>query len=217
MLLAAPKFDEATLYSHLWSLRLATELGLTELDKVLLEDDATRKNFEREIPNHNLFVFYDHGDEDSLVAQGGQENMLDLENVGLVADKEVYTLACLSAKRLGVEAWRKGAVFWGYTDVFGFTTSDEEIFCEAQNAGLILKRKEGLYWPTALERAKEKFNELIDKTEDPWAKTWLRHNRDCLVCYNGEAPKSSCFWRNLAIRLFGPSIGWKIPSPKRGK
>ncbi|MHA1263176.1 MAG: hypothetical protein ACTSSA_14015, partial [Candidatus Freyarchaeota archaeon] len=210
MLIAAPRFDQATQYSYKWCVQLAQELGGEQ--KLLLEKDATRENFEKEIGKHNLFVFYDHGNKDCLVAQDGKENMLDLENVHLVAKKEVYTMACWSARKLGVEAWKRGTVFWGYTEIFGFTTDEEELFCEAANYGLILKVKKGLTWKEALEKAKEKFTELMDRAKDVWTRIWLRHDRDALVCYTEESPpkETNCFVRKASLKLFGTKVGWKL-------
>jgi hypothetical protein len=209
MLIAAPRFDEATQYAYKWALQLAQELGGEQTR--LLEKDATRENFEGEIGRHMLFIFYDHGEEDRLIAQDGKESMLDLDNVDLVAKKECYVMACLSAKKLGVEAYKRGAVYWGYVAVFGFTTEEEGLFCEAANYGLIVKVKEGLSWKQALQRAKQKFTELMDRARDAWTKIWLRYDRDNLVCYSEETPpESKCVFRKLAIKLFGPRVGWRL-------
>jgi hypothetical protein len=209
MLIAAPRFDEATQYAYKWALQLAQELGGEQTR--LLEKDATRANFEREIVKHTLFVFYDHGDVDRLLAQDAEENMLDLDNVDLVAKKECYVMACLSAEKLGVEAYKRGAVYWGYVAVFGFTTEEEGLFCEAANYGLIVKVKESLSWKEALQRAKEKFTGLMDGARDVWTKIWLRYDRDNLVCYSEESPpESKCVFRKLAVKVFGPRVGWRL-------
>lgn len=206
-LLVAPKFDDASEYSYKWALSATESLSGIIIDK-LLADEATRIAFEVEMPSHNLLVFFDHGSENSLLAQGGAENILDLGNVELVAKKEVFTMACLSAKSLGVEAWKRGAVYWGYTDVFAFIVETEEMFCEAANYGLIQRLVKGLSWEDALSKAKEKFTELIGKTTDGWTKVWLTHDRDCLVCYDAEAPKTTtCVFRRIALKLFGEK-GW---------
>ena len=182
LLIAAPRFDEATQFSYKWCVQLAQELGCQQT--LLLEQDATRENFEKEVGRHKIFVFYDHGDREGLVQNGGQGYMVDKRNDHLLKGKEVYTMACLWGSDGGIDAWKKGAVaVWAYTEVFGFTTEEEELFCEAANYGLILKVKEGLTWKEALERAKEKFTELMDKAKDAWTRIWLRHDRDALVCY----------------------------------
>jgi len=139
--------------------------------------------------------------------------MLDLQNVKLVANKQVYTMACLSAKTLGLEAWKNGTVYWGYVKVFAFTTVEEHLFCEAANYGLLLKRKMGLSWKEALEKAKERFNELIAESTDVWTKLLMAYDRDALVCYNGEIPPSGCRFRRFAIKLFGRG-GWLVNKVK---
>ena len=210
MLFGVPRFDEATQYSYEACLRLAEALG--GLQTRLLEDDATRSNFEGEIPHDDVFIFYNHGERDRLLAQGGQSNLLDLSNVDLVAGKTVY-MACLSADTLGVEVWKRDGTYWGNTEIVGFTPDDKEIFYEAWNYGAILRWKEALSWKECLDQTRKKCDELIDKIDDPWGKVWLNSHRESLACYDGEAPQSKCTLRKLAIRLFGPKLGWKIPNP----
>jgi len=211
MLIAAPRFDDVTAYSYKWAVQLAQDLGGQQT--LLLEQDATRENFEKEIGNHNLFVFEDHGDKQGLIQQGGQGYMVDKSNDSLLKGKEVYTMACEWASDGGIDAWKKGATaVWGYTQVFGFTTDEEGLFCEAANYGLLAKVREGLTWKDALERAKQKFDELIVKAKDAWSKIWLTHDRDSLVCYTEETPPntSTCPFRKAALKLFGSKLGWKL-------
>jgi intein/homing endonuclease len=40
--------------------------------------------------------------------------MFNMENIKLLKGKTLYTMSCLSGRRLGVEHWRNGGVFWGY-------------------------------------------------------------------------------------------------------
>ena len=193
-------------------MRLAEELGGDQ--KRILEEEATRGNFETEIPNYNVFIFYDHGEQDRLVAQGGRSNILDLSNVDLVADKTVYTLACLSLKKLGVEVWKRDGDYWGNDEIVGFVPDDKELFYAVWNHGAILKWKHGLPWKECLDLTKKKCDENMGKTDNPWSKMWLNSHRESLGCYNGEEPPpSDCRLRRLAIRLFGPKLGWKIPNP----
>jgi len=215
MLAIAPKFDEPTEYSYSWINRLMNTLNI-DCEK-LFEADATREKAEKHIPQHTLIIFYDHGTEEGLVAQGGKEYIIDKKNDHILAGKEVYTLACLWCRDGGIDAWKKGAkAVWGYTDVFAFTTTDEELFCEAANYGLTIKIKMNVSWEEALKLTKEKYNELISKAKDPWSVIWLRHNRDALVCYTENNPPqtSKCLIRRLLIKLFGPEKAWKF-TPKK--
>ena len=212
----APKFDDATEYSFKWFQELVKEVQSISTEKwVLLEKDgATRENVEAEFDKWHpeLIVFYDHGNEDGLVAQGGHGYVIDLANVSKFKGKAIYTMACLSAKTLGVEHWRNGGVFWGYTEVFSFTLQDEELFMRCANAGLIARMK-GATWDEALEIAKREFDKAIEEAEEVWTKVWLRHDRDALVCYTAtNPPQSKCRFRRALLRLFGTRFGWTAKS-----
>jgi len=202
MLVIAPRFDEATDYSFKWVKRLLKELNMPY--DALFEKDATRENAEKEIPKHDLIVFYNHGEPEGLLAQGGTTYVIDKKNATLLKGKIIYTMACFWGKDGGIDAWKKGAkVVWAYADVFGFTNEEEELFCECANYGLIIHLKENVSWEEALEKTKEKFNEAIKKAKDGWTKIWLRHDRDALVCYTeNNPPKTST--------LFSSLIGWGI-------
>jgi hypothetical protein len=62
-----------------------------------------------------LIAFYDHGNVDKL-AGSHEEVAFDLENADLLVDRDVYTVACLSAAKLGKKAVENGCnAYWGYT------------------------------------------------------------------------------------------------------
>lgn len=209
MLLAANKWDDATEYSYRWAMELDKALSFTT---VLEPDEVTREKAQKEIPKHDLIVFYDHGSETALVSQNNGPPFLDTANVDLVADKEVYTMCCLAAKSLGVEAWKRGAVWWGYTEVYGFVLDDEDIFCEQANYGLIVKLNEDLTWEQAYAKSQERDVELIEQSEDVWTRMWLQRNMDSKVVYTEDSPPpdSTCRFRRLALKLFGRKLGWKL-------
>ena len=213
MLVISPRFDKATEYSFKWVKRLLKELNMPY--DALFEKDATRENAEKLIPKHELIVFYDHGDKNGLLAQGGATYVIDKKNDKILKGKVVYTMACLWGSDGGIDAWKKGAkVVWAYTDVFGFTNYDEELFCECANYGLIIYNKENITWEEALKRAKEKFDEAIKKAKDGWTKIWLRHDRDALVCYTENNPPetSTCPLRRFLIQILGAKRAWKLTS-----
>ncbi|MCS7387170.1 MAG: hypothetical protein NDF55_10675 [archaeon GB-1867-005] len=215
MLAIAPRYDEATEYSYKWIKKLMEELEAEYTP--LFESDATRENFEKEVENHSIVVFYDHGDEVGLYAQGGRTYVIDKRNNHLLKGKIIYTMACLWGIDGGIDTWKKGAkVVWAYKDVFAFTNYDEELFMECANYGLIIVIKEGVSWEEAVEKAKKKFDEAIEKAEDGWTKIWLRHDRDALVCYTENNPPetSTCMLRQLAIKLFGAKRAWKLRRAK---
>lgn len=213
MLDVAPRFDDATEYSFDWNESLVQDLSrhFPEME-LLFKDYALRKNFEPSVPNHDIVIFYDHGNETSLIEQGGNGAILDLDNIDLVKGKAVYTMACLSAKELGVKAWQKGCLeYWGAKEVIGFTPDDHELFKECYNLGVIWRFVERQPIKTCLTAVKNRFTMNMDKTDDPWAKTWLRYDRDNWVCWSDETPPddniSDCFFRRLSVRIFGKK-GW---------
>lgn len=211
VLAVAPCFDEVTAHSINWIKNLLTELKCEY--EALFEKDATREKFEQKVGEHELIIFYNHGDKEGLVSQDGFTYVIDKKNNHLLKDKTIYTMACLWCSDGGIDTWKKGAkVVWGYIKEFAFVTTEEELFMECANYGLIIKTKENLTWEEALEKTKEKFNEAIDKAKDPFTKIWLRWNRDALVCYTENNPPktSTCLLRRLLIRLLGAKKAWKI-------
>jgi len=134
-----------------------------------------------------------------------------LKNVELLRNRECYNTNCSSAKNLGVEAWKRGAVYWGYKDIVYFTTDALEEFQEAFNYG-IKRRVDGLSWEECLEKAKKRMTELADKLVEAGkalAASCMRHNRDILVCYDAHPPEPVCRLRALAVKLLGRA-GWRV-------
>ena len=213
LLEVAPCFEEVTEYSFRWSQRLYEELG--EKHVSCLREEAVRWNFEDYVEEYDpeLITFYDHGNEDALIGND-EKPLLDTKNAGILKGREMYTMACLSAKKLGAVAYRKGCrAYWGYTDPYSFTTTDEEIFGRLANMGLILKRKEHLSWEDCVSKVKDAYNEEIDRGGNPWTIIALVADRDCLVCWTDEnQPPSDCAFRNMAVRLLG-TAGQKLSTP----
>jgi hypothetical protein len=211
MLAVAPCWDEPTQYSFKWINSLLNQLNVEYTP--LFKDDATRENFEREAEKHDLIVFYNHGSPSGLYAQKGTSYVIDKNNDHLLKGKAIFTMACSWCADGGIDAWKKGAeAVWGYTSEFGFTLTDEQLFEECANYGLIVKVKEDISWEEALERAKKKFDEAISRAKDGWSVIWLRHDRDALVCYTEKNPPktSTCMFRKLLIKILGPEKAWKI-------
>jgi len=208
----APCFDKATEYSYKWYEELMKKVKPKIKLKELKKEEATRKNFNQIVSTEafDAIVFYDHGEKDGLVAQGGKEYILDTKNLSKVAAKVIYTMACLSAKKLGVDAYKKGIVYVGYIEVFAFTTYDEHLFCQAANSGFIAYAKGERNWKKIKQIMIEAFNKAIELADDPWTKIWLRWDRDALRVYDGESPKSYCPLRKVALKILGPEIGWKL-------
>ena len=187
--------------------------GETILD--LAVQDAVREKTEatlKENPDANV-AHYDHGNETSWVGND-ERAVLDLNNVELLAGRECYCDNCSSAKTLGVEAWkRKAKAYWGYNDIFYFTTDAKEEFKQFVNNG-VKRRVDQYSWKESLEMTKKLATELIDKlvkAGKALAAACMRNDRDILVCYTEDMPPTSdCAFRRLGIKLFGPKVGWKL-------
>jgi len=193
-IIVRPLFDEVTPHSYAWCQEILDwlkEKGVEFVD--LGAEDATRDKVEamlRKYPQAN-FCFYDHGNADCLAAQGGKNNAIDLNNCDLLANKETYTMACLSAKVLGKEVWNKGGKYWGYTDSFAFTTDSLVEFREAANCGFHYLFIEGDR-KNALKRAKDTFSRLALELVEAgkiFAAACMRNDGDILVYYNAEKPE----------------------------
>lgn len=184
--------------------------------------EATRKavtELMKAMPLKADFIFYDHGDEQGLVAHGGGDYIIDKTNDELLIDRIVYTLACLWGADGGWQAKRHGArAIHCYVEVVGFMTTALKDFQEAFNYGfkLLHERMQQDLEPNfegilALER--KKMTELSDKLMKQgnfMAAAWMNRNCDSLRFYNGkdEPPTSKCFWRRLAVRILGKRLGW---------
>jgi hypothetical protein len=209
-----PEFDDASKYSHLWGTRLIEQVK-DKVNVILLErEDATRERFEKALQEHPGadVCFEDHGSEDCLCAQGGEDCVLDLKNVGKAAGRVIYTMACLSAKKLGAVAHiNYGCVYVGYIKEFAFVPDEEGLFCGAANSGFIAYA-EGKGWAEVKKIMVEAFNEAMGRTDNPWTKTLLAWDRDILRIYapGVDSPEPKCPLRKLAVALFGPKIGWKL-------
>lgn len=180
----------------------------------LAREEAILENVEEVlIENPTISIYHaDHGSPDKI--WGNDERpVIDLKNVHLLEGKEIFNNNCSSAKKLGVEAWKKGCkAFFGYTDVFIFTTDALEEFKIATTFGP-KRRVDGLSLKDCLEKTKEKMIELRDdliKAGKALAAACMTRDHDILVCYNTEPPSSDCRVRRLAIRAFGPRIGWRL-------
>jgi hypothetical protein len=191
--LVRPKFDDVTPYTFAFAaeiLQWCQEAGISVVD--LAEGEAIRARVEEELQKgFDLFIHYDHGDETALIGQD-EKAVIDLSNCDFLKDKETYTLACLSAKSLGAEVWRRGGKYWGYVEVVSFTTDALPAFQESFNCGFKFRFIEGNSHQDALARAKETFDDLAVMLVDAgniFAAICMRQNRDSLRYYNANTPE----------------------------
>lgn len=209
ILAVAPVSDSVTEYSANWLELLFAELGpQTHVD--LSRRDAVRASFEDAVRLHapEMVAFYDHGSEDALWGSDGR-TILDYSNSHLMAGREVYTMACLAARKLGPKAYREGCkAWWGYLEPYSFVTDDEAVFGKLANRGLLLRLGRGLSWEDCVREVRSEYDLAIEnmraKPGAGWTVIALVNDRDCLVCYTDlSQPPSDCPWRNLGISVFG--------------
>lgn len=210
----APLWDEATAHSFKWYERLKEEIKDKVELRELLKVDANRAKFESEVVSYDpdAIVFYDHGTEDCLCAQEGR-GILDMANVSKVAGKVIYTLACLSAARLGVAAYTNyNCIYVGYVREFVFTVEDEQLFSRAVNSGFIAYVNGEGDWAKIKALMIEAFNKAMRETTNPWSRIALSWDRDNLRVYapNADQPETKCIFRKLALKLLGRKLGWRI-------
>jgi len=217
--LVAPKFDSATEYSYGWSREAKALLEEKSYEVIDIGGGpvsrAEVENALRQNPGV-LYVHFDHG-SDSAHWGSQTEAVVDLNNVKLLSGREVYCMNCLSAKKLGVEAYKNGALaYWGYVETFTFSTEAIEEFGEFAVSGLKF-RLQGETWMQSLQHAKDLAKALGQKLVEAGkyiASVILQGDADALVCYTPDnPPESKCIFRKTAIRIFGPKTGWKLPSP----
>jgi len=212
--LVAPSFDDASRYSYEWSREIRQKLeekGFNVID--ISGREVSRSEVEEALkqnPNA-LFVFYNHGSRDCLWGSR-TEKVVNLNNVKLLSNREVYTLACLSAEKLGVQAYKNNCLaYWGYTREFAFSTEAIEDFKKFANHGLIVKL-EGKSWDECLKLTKELAEKLANKLVGEgkyFSAVLMKEDAEALVCYNAEMPETKCPFRKVAVKLLGKK-GWHL-------
>lgn len=210
-----PLFDSVTAYTFdeaQDAIDYLKKKGCKIID--LAKEDAVREKVEETLKQHPnaKLSHYDHGN-DKCIWGNDNRPVVDLKNVDLLANRVCYNDNCSSAKKLGVEAWKIGATYWGYKDLFYFSTDATDEFKQFVNNG-IKQRVDGKSWKKSLELTKNLATKLIDKlvkNGKGLAAACMRHDRDVLVLYSKDnPPKSDCNFRRISVRLFGPDAGWRI-------
>jgi len=162
-LLFAPSFDRATKISHTYYDYAINEMK-SKPNKCFDTESATRNNFEKNIKYADLFAYWDHGGESSLVSQN-RDRIVDKNNASLLKGKEIWTVACLSAKELGPYAIMKGVKLWqGYDATVSITDQAPfaDIFADAYNKGFLERVNNNKSFELCEEKQREKFKESID-------------------------------------------------------
>jgi hypothetical protein len=216
-ILVAPKFDEPTSYSYEWSREIKEMLEEKGFQVVDISGRAVSREEVEQFLRQNpkvIYIHYNHGNTD---CHYGSETVkvVDLKNAVLLSGREVYCMNCLSARELGVEAYKNGALaYWGYVEVFAFSTEALDEFKEFANAGLKYKL-EGHTWEECLKLVKELAEQLCQKLVEAgkyMASILLKQDADALRCYTPNNPptETKCIFRKVALKIFGHKLGWKI-------
>ena len=123
VLIIAPKFERVTQITNQWSKALRGD----RLDG----KEAIRKNFEAIAENYDPIIFYSHGNKRSIIGND-RKPLLDRKNVDLIRGKNVYAMACLTCRDLGVNNYADR--YLGYYDEFSFTIPAQKIFGAFSNS-----------------------------------------------------------------------------------
>jgi len=147
----------------------------------------------------NLFLYAGHGEEDKMVGFYFFRNLIDLGNVFWLKGRIVYSVSCLTAKKLGKEAVEKGTkAFLGYRDYVyvGFVHKDHNYMDDFIDTWL-----EPLKVIANNGTAKEAYNAYIQKCNyyidlyqenlkkwenADWYLHAMKHNRDSFVLLGNE-------------------------------
>lgn len=218
-----PRFDKATEYSYAWCkavIDYITSDGKCDVSVAEIEN-AVKSVVERMLNDfpEAIFCFYDHGNEACLLGND-EQHLIDLTNNKLLKNREVYTMACLSAKELGVDSYhRYHTIFWGSWELISFTTDALEEFERAMNFGIKMRIDGETDWNKIMEATIEHDNKIIDELIGKgkiFAAALLRQDRDARRVWTDKTPppdqNSKCFWRNLLLTLFG-NRAWRISKP----
>ena len=121
-LITRPEHDEATYYLSNWSessIKLAELKGINVIDLHL--NKANSKEVESRLIklSPGFVVFNGHGDENTIFGHKDEPLITLGKNEKLLASKIVYSISCSSAKNLGPESVKAGAInYTGYDKDF---------------------------------------------------------------------------------------------------
>lgn len=123
-LITLPNHDQTTHYLSAWGkqiIKMANNSDLKVLD--LQGEKANREEFETKVKalSPKLIMFNGHGDNSMIMGHKNEILVKAGENEELLRSKIIYALSCRSAKILGPESVKKGALnYTGYEDDFIF-------------------------------------------------------------------------------------------------
>ena len=119
ILITRPDFDDATHYLNVWSskiVKLCQERGIDYID---LDGEKADSNHFR--TGSKLIAFNGHGDPNTILGNGWDKVLVNLDNCGMLKDTIVHSVSCESAKILGNKCIETGTkAFIGYKEKFNF-------------------------------------------------------------------------------------------------
>lgn len=222
LLVFAPRFDTATEYSYAWAEDFINKIkDDPSVDyESLLGSSATRDNFNSKMPYKDVLVFFDHGNKNCLFAQNAKR-LIYRGNIGCLAGKKAFTMACLSALELGALAYHTGCTeYWGAVESIGFTLVDADLFGEVFVDGAYERYIEEKPITEVYDNMINHFDAQKEKTDNPWTKIWLEKDKDmwrCWYCDNPpEKPRDLNLWEKLIelIMEILEAIGVCSPKPE---
>ena len=204
-LLTRPEHDTTTYYLSHWCkevISLAESKNIKVLD--LNKEKANKKEFESKINTFcpKLIVLNGHGNDDVVTGHKNEPLIKVNSNDILLKNKIVYAISCRSAKSLGIEAIRKGALsYTGYDDDFIFVYESNKISKPlTDNTAKLFLEPSQLFVKSllknnsveeSLERAKEEMKNNLKKSfseEEPSNSKYLWWNLKHMVSHGD--PKS---------------------------
>lgn len=197
--LVAPqmKNDRATRITVTWAKGLRKSLqkigGYSLVS--FLGKGAVRKKVESALKEDKgapgFFIFIDHGEKDCLL-DSEHNNLIDMENIGLLKSKFIYTIACESAVDLGHRAIKKDAAgYIGFVNKFYINFEAEKMFGDCFIKGILAiineKRKTIDIKDIVRKEIDQKIKEIKSskkkhKLDIVDIKTSLKHNLDSMIC-----------------------------------
>jgi len=211
----APDFDAATKYSYQWFLEqidfLRNAPGQWDVLETYEGPRAVRPYPHDGLKNLNpdLFIFYDHGNEDHLVSNDST-SLFNENDLPLLKGRSVYTMCCLAAKVLGIKAIHAGVLeWWGYTESYTFTYDAIKEHGDVSGYGLRKAHVDGKALKDVLEETKQYFYAKADELRSSGrtvAAAIMVRDAECLVCWHPENVPSEPepdpgFWEKLLMLL----------------
>ena len=194
----APRFDAATEYSYPWFKDqiafLKENAGQWDIADTYEIGMAVPTYVHGGLESYNpdLFIFYDHGNEDNINSNDGK-SLINENDLHLLKGRSIYTMCCLAAKVLGVKAIKAGALeWWGYTENYTFTLDTIKEHGDVSGYGLRTAHVDGKALKDVLEETRQYFFDKADELRAAGktvASAIMVRDAEVLVCWHpGNIP-----------------------------